>query len=77
MDIAVKDLREKDCACDALILPVTEAGAKQYDYLGRPAGEAIKMAFSKKFSGKKNEVFLVARKRRKMSSNKSCRRFKA
>jgi leucyl aminopeptidase len=59
MNISVKDLMEKDCACDALILPVTEGGTKQYDYLGRPAGEAIKKAFAKKFSGKKNEVFLA------------------
>jgi leucyl aminopeptidase len=59
MYISVKDLRERDCACDALILPVTEGGTKQYDYLGRPAGEAVRKAFAKKFSGKKNEVFLV------------------
>ncbi len=59
MNISVRDLREKDCACDALILPVTADGATKYDYLGRPAGEAIKRAFSRKFSGKKNELFLV------------------
>jgi leucyl aminopeptidase len=59
MNISVKDLREKDCACDALILPVTEIGTKQYDYLGRLVEQAIKKAFSKKFSGKKNELFLV------------------
>lgn len=59
MYISVKDLGEKECVCDALILPVTEGGTKQYDYLGRPAGEAFRKAFAKKFSGKKNEVFLV------------------
>ncbi len=60
MNISIRDLREKDCVCDALILPVTEdAAAGQYAYLGNPAAQAVKKAFSKKFRGKKAEVFLV------------------
>lgn len=60
MDISVIDLRERDCACDALILPVTEeAAAGQYDYLGSAAVQTLKKAFSKKFSGKKGEVLLL------------------
>ena len=40
MNISVKDLREKDCACDALVLPVTEAGAK----LGLSRQDAVELA---------------------------------
>ncbi len=60
MNISVRDLMEKDCVCDALILPVTEdEAAGQYEYLGGAAVQTIRRAFSKKFSGKKAEVFLV------------------
>ena len=59
MHISIKDLGEKDCVCDALVLPLTEGDSRAYDYLGKSAAKAVKLAFSKKFRGKKNEVFLL------------------
>ncbi len=59
MDLYIKNIREKDCDCDALILPVTEGGAGLYDGLGTSASRLIEKVLSKEFSGKKNEVFLI------------------
>jgi leucyl aminopeptidase len=59
MDISIKDLGEKDCACDVIILPVPEGEPERYRFLGKAAAETIRKGFSRKFSGKRNEVFPV------------------
>jgi len=59
MDFYINNIREKDCACDALILPVTEGGPGLYDGLETSASRLIKKVLSKEFRGKKNEVFLI------------------
>jgi leucyl aminopeptidase len=56
MVISIKDLGEKDCVCDVIILPVTEGEPGRYRFLGKAAAEAVKKGFSRKFSGKKNEI---------------------
>ena len=59
MKISIKDIREEECVCDALILPFTEGNSGRYDRLHPSISKAIKKAFSKEFSGKQNEVLLV------------------
>lgn len=59
MHVFIKNTREAGCACDALILPMTESDAAAYKGLGPSVTRVIKSAFSLEFSGKKNEVLLV------------------
>ncbi len=59
MDISIQDLGEKDCVCDVLILPVTEGEPGRYRFLGKPAADAVRKGFSRKFAGRKNELFAV------------------
>ncbi len=59
MNIYIKDIGEVDCACDALILPVTEGDSGFYGNLGSTISKLIKKLFSKEFRGKQNEVLLV------------------
>ncbi len=56
MDISIKDLGEKDCVCDVIVLPVAEGETGEYAHLGKTAAEAVRKGFSRKFSGKKNEI---------------------
>lgn len=59
MNISIKNIRETDCLCDALILPVTEGDSKLYNKLGVSVQSLVKKVFSKEFKGKQNEVLLV------------------
>jgi hypothetical protein len=59
MKIYIKDIREEDCICDALILPFTEGDSGLHDHLHPSLSKAVKKAFSGEFSGKQNEVLLV------------------
>lgn len=59
MNIHIKNIREIDCVCDALILPVTENDPGIYKKLGPGVANLIKKIFSKEFSGKQNEVLLI------------------
>ena len=59
MNISIKNIRETDCICDALILPVTEGDSKLYDKLGVSVQRLVRKVFSKEFKGKQNEVLLV------------------
>ena len=59
MKITIKDIKERDCVCDALVLPCTEKGQGLYDYLGASLSKTLKKVFSREFSGKLNEVLLV------------------
>lgn len=59
MNIYIKNIREADCACDALILPFTEGDSGLYDSLLPLLSKLVKKAFSKEFHGKHNEVLLL------------------
>lgn len=60
MNISIRDIKEKDCACDALILPFTEGDSKLYPDLHPSIAKLIKRSFSKEFRGKQNEVLLLS-----------------
>lgn len=59
MNISINNIREVNCACDALILPFTEGDSGLYKKLGLTIQPLIKKLFSKEFKGKQNEVLLV------------------
>ncbi len=59
MKICIKDIKEEDYICDALILPFAEGDSALYDHLHPSLSKAIKKAFPGEFSGKQNEVLLV------------------
>lgn len=59
MNIYIKNLKEVDCACDALILPFTEGDSGLYDNLSPTIAKLVKRVFSKEFHGKQNEVLLT------------------
>ncbi|MBM4136813.1 MAG: leucyl aminopeptidase [Nitrospira sp.] len=59
MNISIKNIKELDCICDALILPFTEGDSELYDNLDAATSKLIKRLFSKEFHGKQNEVFLI------------------
>jgi leucyl aminopeptidase len=59
MNIYIKNIKEVDSACDALILPFTEGDSGLYNNLGSTSSELVKRLFSKEFHGKQNEVLLV------------------
>ncbi|HBR22745.1 MAG TPA: hypothetical protein DD713_09385, partial [Nitrospiraceae bacterium] len=59
MKRSVKNIRETDCACDALILPITEGDSDLYKNLRASIRDLIKKIFSKEFSGKLNEVLMI------------------
>ena len=59
MNILIKDIREVNYACDALILPFTEGDAGWYDNLNTALSGCIRRAFSKEFRGRQNEVLLI------------------
>lgn len=42
MNIAIKDIRETDCVCDALILSFTEGDSGLYKRLGSTTQDLIK-----------------------------------
>ena len=59
MNVSIKNMKEKDCACDALILPFTEGDARLYKNLDQATLRLIKRVFSKEFHGKLNEALLI------------------
>ena len=59
MKISIKDSKESDFSCDALILPFIEDTSGSYDKLGLSLSKLIRKVFSKEFHGNPNEVFLI------------------
>ncbi len=59
MNIDIKNIKGEDCACDALIFLFPEDAAEELKKLPRAIAPFIKKVFSKEFSGKQNEVFLM------------------
>lgn len=59
MKISVKNIRETNCICDALILPFVEGDSEFYKKFGTAFQKQIRKAFSKEFHGKQNELFLM------------------
>jgi hypothetical protein len=59
MNIDIKSIKGEDCACDALIFLFPENGPEGLKKLPRAIGPVIKQVFSKEFSGRQNEVFLM------------------
>lgn len=59
MDLYLKNIREMECACDALILPFTEGDSGLYRRFGRSSQRIIGRVFSREFKGKSNEVLLI------------------
>ena len=59
MNIYIKERKEVNCACEALILPFTEDLAGSYSGLHPSFSKLIKHVFAKEFHGKQNECLLV------------------
>lgn len=60
MKVLLKDAKEKDHACDALVLPLLEGeGMRPYDGLDRSLEGLPGRVAKGEFSGKHNEVFLL------------------
>ena len=59
MNIDIKSINGEDCACDALIFLFSEDRPEELKKLPRSIVPLIRQVFSKEFSGKQNEVFLM------------------
>ncbi|MBI5102540.1 MAG: leucyl aminopeptidase [Nitrospirae bacterium] len=59
MNIYVKKISEKDCACDVLVLPFTEGDRGPLKHLGPSIKAIIENTSPFEFQGKKNEVLLL------------------
>lgn len=59
MNIQIKNIPGKDCACDALILPFIEGQIKPSKDLGASVAALLRKISPDEFSGKKNEVLLL------------------
>jgi len=59
MNIDIKSINGEDCACDALIFLFSEDRPEELKKLPRAIVPLIRLVFSKEFSGKQNEVFLM------------------
>jgi len=59
MNITIKNIRGEECACNALIYLFSEGGSEGLKKLPPTIASLIKQVFSKEFSGKQNEVFLM------------------
>jgi len=59
MNITIKNIRGEDCACDALICLLFEGGSEVLKKMPQAIVSLVKQVFSKEFSGKQNEVFLM------------------
>ncbi len=59
MNIYLKNIKEIDFPCDALILPFIENKPNNYDNLGSDVLKLIKKIFSREFHGKKDELMLI------------------
>jgi leucyl aminopeptidase len=59
MNIDIKSIKGEDCACDALIFLFPEDRPEELKKSPLAVAPLIKQVFSKEFSGKQNEVFLM------------------
>jgi leucyl aminopeptidase len=59
MDLSVRNVGEKDCVCEVLILPLTEASRGHHGDLVPSLSSLVRKVYPKEFRGKKNEVFLL------------------
>jgi len=59
MNIDINSIKGEDCACDALIFLFPENGPEGLKKLPKAIAPLIKQVFSREFSGKQNEVFLM------------------
>jgi leucyl aminopeptidase len=59
MNIYIKNIREVDCDCDALILPCIEGSSGLYNHIDSEVTKLIKRLFSKEFRGRHKEIILV------------------
>ncbi len=59
MNIYIKERKEADYVCDALILPFTEDDTEPYSGLHPSLSKLIKRVFAKEFHGKQTECLLV------------------
>ncbi|MDP2156895.1 MAG: M17 family peptidase N-terminal domain-containing protein, partial [Nitrospirota bacterium] len=59
MHIAVKNIKEEDCACEVLILPFVEGGPNPYVRLKPSVSRLVGKVLKKEFKGSLNEVLLV------------------
>jgi leucyl aminopeptidase len=59
MKIAIKNIKGVDCACDALILLFSQDHKSELRLLPEAIAPLIKKVFSREFSGRQNEVFLM------------------
>jgi leucyl aminopeptidase len=59
LNIQIKNIKEKDCACDALILVFSEGNIGSFKDLGPSVAALVRKVSPREFQGKKNEVFLL------------------
>ena len=59
MDLYIKNVREAACACDVVILPVTEGDRDTYNSVGPSVAALLKRISPKEFPGRQNEVLFV------------------
>jgi leucyl aminopeptidase len=59
MNIEIKDIRESDCPCDAVIFPFSEGEPGLYYDTNSSLSKHVGRFFSKEFHGKLNEVLLI------------------
>ena len=59
MKLSIKNIREADYPCDALILPFTEGNSGAYDDLKPSVSRFVKKLFPQDFSGKLNELLSI------------------
>lgn len=59
MNIHIKNISGEECACDALILLLSEDHPEALEKLPAAIEPSVRQVFSKEFSGKQNEVFLM------------------
>jgi leucyl aminopeptidase len=59
MNVNIKSIRGEDCACDALIFLFPEEGLKELKKAHEAIAALVRQVFSKEFSGRQNEVFLM------------------
>jgi leucyl aminopeptidase len=59
LNLSIKDIKESDYSCDALILPFTEGEAGLYDRLDSSLSKLLSKFFLREFHGRPNEVLLI------------------
>ena len=59
MNITIKNIKEADCLCEALILPFTEGESGLYSNISPSVARLVSRLFSKEFYGRQDEMLLV------------------